>query len=73
MTCRSPSEPSISRCVGLFTDVHTRTSVNDTVGGEHDVVHSATPSRSHVVHTVVPMVRQPNFSVLMSMVTWSYV
>lgn len=71
MTCRSPSETRRSTCVVLFTDVHSRTAANDTNGGQREVVHSETPSRSHVVHTVVPMARQPNFNVLMSMVTWS--
>lgn len=58
-------------CVGLFTGVHNRTHAHDTNGGQHELVHSETPSRSHAVHTIVPMVRQPNFNVLMSMVTWS--
>jgi len=57
----------------LFTDVHTRTHANDTTGGQPELVHSVTPSRSHAVHIVIPMVRQPNFNVLMSMVTWSKV
>lgn len=65
-----------SGCAWLCTGIHTCDDANDTAGGQQEVVHNSPLVRPHPVHMVIPIVsssRHPNFSVLMSIVTWSYV